>query len=546
MKKAKIQIIEDELIIARDTQMTLEKFIELRKLISEIINILNSIIEKKVDSKTLSTRLTEFYEQIKHYLKLYESNPKNIPAIKDKQQIIEKLTQIMNEHKIRPIKPIGQILVEMGVVDNQTIEEAIRYQKGTNDVQGNILDIFDEKKKDIRIDADKFDKLFEYIEEINALGGLLSNVDIQSDDFNPDDFENLLYQFNTQMSSFQQFAYSVRVISLDRLFNKIKRLVNQLSRNLNKQVELVIEDSLMNRIDKDIIEKITYPLVHLIRNSVDHGIESKDERLRKNKPQTGTISLTSINKSNEIWISVKDDGKGLDKDKILNTAIKRGLVKENDISTMSEKEIYNLIFESGFSTSDNVTEVSGRGVGMDVVNKNLEELRGKIEIKTEKDKGSEFILKIPLSLMEVLSVVINKYRYSIPVNNITEIFSYRDTKTVKLEDDKEIVKLEDKTIPLIRLNDDLYKDTEIEKNKTNINVNAIDGLQKNDAIIIINKNNKTIGLYADVIEQIQQASIKSPGRYAKKNKKILGLSILGSGEITIILDIDEIIKEHLR
>jgi two-component system, chemotaxis family, sensor kinase CheA len=546
MKKAKIQIIEDELIIARDTQMTLEKFIELRKLISEIINILNSIIEKKVDSKTLSTRLTEFYEQIKHYLKLYESNPKNIPAIKDKQQIIEKLTQIMNEHKIRPIKPIGQILVEMGVVDNQTIEEAIRYQKGTNDVQGNILDIFDEKKKDIRIDADKFDKLFEYIEEINALGGLLSNVDVQSDDFDPDDFENLLFQFNTQMSNFQQFAYSVRVISLDRLFNKIKRLVNQLSRNLNKQVELVIEDSLMNRIDKDIIEKITYPLVHLIRNSVDHGIESKDERLRKNKPQTGTISLTSINKSNEIWISVKDDGKGLDKDKILNTAIKRGLVKENDISTMSEKEIYNLIFESGFSTSDNVTEISGRGVGMDVVNKNLEELRGKIEIKTEKDKGSEFILKIPLSLMEVLSVVINKYRYSIPVNNITEIFSYRDTKTVKLEDDKEIVKLEDKTIPLIRLNDDLYKDTEIEKNKTNINVNAIDGLQKNDAIIIINKNNKTIGLYADVIEQIQQASIKSPGRYAKKNKKILGLSILGSGEITIILDIDEIIKEHLR
>lgn len=522
------------------------KYTELRNFIYEIINVLNSIMEKNIDTNTLSKALTDFYEQIKHYLTLCESNPQSYPVIKNKNRLIEKLRQIMDEHKIRPIKPIGQILVEMGVVDNQTIEKAIRYQKNSDSVQENILDIFDEKKKDIRIDGDKFDKLFEYIEEINALGGLLANFDLYSDDFDPDEFENLLFQFNSQMNNFQQFAYSIRVISLDKLFNKIKRLVSQLSRELDKEVELVIEDSLIKRVDKDIIEKITYPLVHLIRNSIDHGIESKEERSKTNKPIVGKVSITSINKSNEIWISVKDDGKGLNKDKILKTALKNGLIKESDISTMSERDIFKLIFESGFSTSDAITEISGRGVGMDVVNKNLEELRGKIDIKTEKGKGSEFTLKIPLSLMEVLTIIVDRFRYSIPINNVTEIFSYRDTNIAMLENGKEIVKLIDKTIPLIRLNNDLYKDTGIQKNELRFNSIVTQGLQKNDAIIIIERNNKTIGLYADFIEQIQQASIKSPGRYARKSKKILGLSILGNGDITVILDIDEIIREHLK
>lgn len=513
-------------------------YTELWKLTSEITNLLNSILsEDVVFNNEINSVLGEMYEIIRKGLRSVLDNPDKDPDIKNKNEIINKLKTLLGED-IKPIRPIGEILVEMGVVDNQTIEEALRLQK--TEEKSDIFSTFDTKKRDIRVDADKFDKIFTMVEEITSIAGMMSNFSPDAKDFDIERYYETLYKFNNLISDFQRLSMSIRMLPLESLFNKMKRLVNQLSKKLGKSVELQIQGSITTTVDKDILDEITYPLVHIIRNAVDHGIEDVETRKQLDKKPTGLIELKAENKGNEIWVSVSDDGKGLDKEKIHQKAYEKGLVSES-INDISDSRLWNLIFESGFSTNEDVSEVSGRGVGMSVVRENLKKIRGKISIKTKKGTGTKIILKIPIRIMEVMTLMIKGIRYSIPTLHVVEVLSIEKEDIVKLENNKLMLKLRDETLPLLILNHITNNIAELSKND---NINIDDLFSEKGTVVVIKKDKQKLCLLVDYVENIQQAVIKNPPKYAENIKSILGFSILGNGHITLILDINIIIENY--
>ncbi|MGN8459752.1 chemotaxis histidine kinase/response regulator CheAY2 [Helicobacter pylori] len=381
----------------------------------------------------------------------------------------------------------------------------------------------------VRVDVRRLDHLMNLIGELvlgkNRLIRIYSDVEERYDG------EKFLEELNQVVSSIsavttdlQLAVMKTRMQPVGKVFNKFPRMVRDLSRELGKSIELIIEGE-ETELDKSIVEEIGDPLIHIIRNSCDHGIEPLEERRRFNKPETGKVQLSAYNEGNHIVIKISDDGKGLDPVMLKEKAIEKGVISERDAESMSDREAFNLIFKPGFSTAKVVSNVSGRGVGMDVVKTNIEKLNGIIEIDSEVGVGTTQKLKIPLTLaiIQALLVGVQEEYYAIPLSSVLETVRISQDEIYTV-DGKSVLRLRDEVLSLVRLSDIFKVDAILESNS-------------DVYVVIIGLADQKIGVIVDYLIGQEEVVIKSLGYYLKNTRGIAGATVRGDGKITLIVDV---------
>lgn len=381
----------------------------------------------------------------------------------------------------------------------------------------------------VRVDVRRLDHLMNLIGELvlgkNRLIRIYSDVEERYDG------EKFLEELNQVVSSIsavttdlQLAVMKTRMQPVGKVFNKFPRMVRDLSRELGKSIELIIEGE-ETELDKSIVEEIGDPLIHIIRNSCDHGIEPLEERRKLNKPETGKVQLSAYNEGNHIVIKISDDGKGLDPVMLKEKAIEKGVISERDAEGMSDREAFNLIFKPGFSTAKVVSNVSGRGVGMDVVKTNIEKLNGIIEIDSEVGVGTTQKLKIPLTLaiIQALLVGVQEEYYAIPLSSVLETVRISQDEIYTV-DGKSVLRLRDEVLSLVRLSDIFKVDAILESNS-------------DVYVVIIGLADQKIGVIVDYLIGQEEVVIKSLGYYLKNTRGIAGATVRGDGKITLIVDV---------
>lgn len=414
--------------------------------------------------------------------------------------------------KKHPDKRIGQILKEKGIVSSRDVDKALRAQKGQDLA--------------IRVDTQKLDKL------VNLVGELVI-TQTQIESF-PEVRRNPSLLKLTELTSkitrdIQEISMSVRMIPVAQMFQKMSRIVRDISRKTGKKVQFLMEGE-DTELDKNVIQELTDPLMHMVRNAVDHGIEPPEERLAAGKPQIGTILLRAYHQGGNIVIELSDDGKGLNKEKIIQKGIEKGLIEPT--AELTDQQVYNLLFMPGFSTASKITDVSGRGVGLDVVKKNIEKLRGTIDIITEVGKGTTFKIRLPLTLAVIDGMVVRvgKQRFIIPTLSILRAVVPHPDQINKVQNKADLLVLDDKVYPLVKIAE-IFDIPEGCKNPT-------------EGIIIISQAfDREFGIVVDEILGQQQVVIKSLSEQIKTVRGISGGTILGDGTIGLIIEPSNLYEE---
>ncbi|MBF1005518.1 MAG: chemotaxis protein CheA [Lachnospiraceae bacterium] len=379
--------------------------------------------------------------------------------------------------------------------------------------------------RSVRVDIEKLDSLMNQVSElIIAKNGLVSmSATDKRDSGDMSAFNEQIEYLGTVTTNLHETVMKVRMVPIESTVQKFPRMIRDLSKKLDKKMELYMtgEDT---ELDRTVVDEIGDPLMHLLRNSADHGLESNEERVRLGKPEVGSIFLDAYQEGNNVVIEVRDDGAGINVEKVKKKMVERGLVPADQIDTITDKEAIATLFSPSFSTADKVSDVSGRGVGLDVVKTNIESLGGTIECKTERGAGSSFTIRLPLTLaiVQALMVELGTEKYAIPLGSIQTIEEVTKDD-IKYVQSKEVISLRGTVIPLIRL-DTLLDVPEREANNDNI------------VIVIVRKADKLAGLVVDGLIGQQEIVIKSIGKYISTPKLISGSTILGDGEVALILD----------
>lgn len=375
----------------------------------------------------------------------------------------------------------------------------------------------------IRVDSDKIDQYMNLVSEFITAQSRLEQI---SSNLKSTELELITETFGKLTIQLRDNAFDMSLIPLESLIVRLKRLIHDLSKSLDKEVVLVTE-GMETELDKNIIEKLIEPLLHIIRNSLDHGIESKSERLAKKKEAIGTISIKASTIGSYVQIELEDDGKGLNVDKIREKAIASGLISIQD--KMTDEEVYQLIFEAGFSTSELVTDVSGRGVGMDVVRRSVQAMRGSIELVSEKDRFTRFIIKLPLSLsiIDGLLILIGDSYYIIPSSLISKLYLVR-SELVKKEFSS-VVELDGLQLPYLNLHEEFVDDGKIPEEQF---------------LVVVFQGNHFFALAVDEVIREYQAAIKPLGRMPNGHDIFSGASILGSGQLALVIDTNKLIQKY--
>lgn len=381
----------------------------------------------------------------------------------------------------------------------------------------------------VRVDVKRLDHLMNLIGELvlgkNRLIKIYGDVEERYDG------EKFLEELNQVVASISSVTTDVqlavmktRMQPVGKVFNKFPRMVRDLSRELNKSIDLIITGE-ETELDKSIVEEIGDPLVHIIRNSCDHGVETPEVRAAAGKPETGTVNLKAYNEGNHIVIEINDDGKGLDAEMLKQKAIEKGLISEREADTMSDKEAFGLIFKPGFSTAAAITNVSGRGVGMDVVKTNIEKLNGIIDIESEKGVGTTQKLKIPLTLaiIQALLVAVQEEYYAIPLASVIETVRVSQDEIYTV-DGKSVLRLRDEVLPIVRLADIFKVDSVLEGSG-------------DVYVVVIGLAEQKMGVVVDYLVGQEEVVIKSLGYYLKGTEGIAGATVRGDGKITMIVDV---------
>lgn len=381
----------------------------------------------------------------------------------------------------------------------------------------------------IRVDVKRLDSLMNLIGELvlgkNRLIKIYNDVEERYEG------EKFLEELNQVVASvsmvttdIQLAVMKTRMLPIGRVFNKFPRMVRDLSRDLGKEIDLVISGE-ETELDKSIVEEIGDPLVHLIRNACDHGVESKEDRVAAGKPEKGTVELKAYNEGNHIVVEIKDDGKGMDPDVLRSKAVEKGIISEREADSMTDKEAYGLIFKAGFSTAKVVTNVSGRGVGMDVVKTNIEKLNGIIDVESTHGEGTTLKLKIPLTLAIIQSLLVGVQEefYAIPLASVIETVRISQDEIYTVEN-KSVLRLRNEVLPLVRLADIFGVDS------------VFDDSEQSYVVVIGLAENK-IGIIVDFLIGQEEVVIKSLGSYLKGTDGIAGATIRGDGRVTLIVDI---------
>lgn len=384
-------------------------------------------------------------------------------------------------------------------------------------------------RNDIRVDLRKLDSILDLVGELVIAEAMVTRHPVVWNAEN-ESLERAVHQLRRVSSSLQDMATSVRMIPLAPTFRRMTRLVYDLSVKAGKQVDLILlgEDT---EVDRTVIERISDPLVHIIRNAIDHGIESPEERRRIGKPETGRLTIEGHHEGGEVWIIITDDGCGLNRNAILSSAISKGLV-QGDGSELSDREVYHFIFEPGFSTANRVTDISGRGFGMDVVKKNIEKLSGRIDIQTRPGEGTAVVMRIPLTLAIIDGMLVSsgENRYIIPLLSIRESLRPEAEHIVTTPDGQQVLKLRGDLIPIVKLGETFSRSSHA---KT-----LYDGI----LMIVEGEDGDIIALFADELVGQQETVIKGLSGWLKKSRGVSGYTILGDGEVGLILDIGAIVR----
>ncbi|MCP5496570.1 MAG: chemotaxis protein CheA [Leptospiraceae bacterium] len=376
------------------------------------------------------------------------------------------------------------------------------------------------ESKIIRIDSTKLDHL------INLVGELVianANINQIASDKKDNEMIEAAYQVNHLVSEIRENALKLRMVQIGETFSRFQRVVRDVGKELDKDIELSISGG-ETELDKTVVEKINDPLMHLIRNAIDHGIESKEDRIAKNKSPKGKLSLHAYHETGFIVIEVKDDGKGFSKEKIYKKAIEKKIVSPDQV--LSEQQIMQLVFQPGFSTAESITNISGRGVGLDVVSKNIESLRGTVSIYSEENQGSMIKIRLPLTLaiIDGFMVSIGSSYYVVPLDIVVECIEYKPSNVQK---DRNFLNLRGEVLPFIRL----YKMFQIKSSNTG---------RKN--ILVVQFGDKKAGILVDSLHGEVQIVIKPLGKIFSHLKGVSGSTILGNGAVALILDIPSLIS----
>ena len=383
----------------------------------------------------------------------------------------------------------------------------------------------------VRVDTRKLDSLMNLIGELviaqSRIMQLTQSLDIDNG------LKEAVSSMDRTSRQIQEEVMNIRMMPIGPIFTQFHRYVRDLNLELNKEVKLVLKGE-TTEIDKNMLEQLSDPLKHIIRNSMDHGIEkTKEERIARGKPEYGTITMSAAHQEGHVVIEVSDDGNGLNKEKIFNKAVEKGLLSKD--GKYSDIEIYRTIFSPGLSTAEKITDISGRGVGMDVVRANVEKMKGKIEIKSVEGKGSTFIVKLPLTLaiIEGITFALGKQIYIMPLISIIEQIKVKNEQVKPFEGKGEMIKIRDEYLPLIRLHKVFEIDTQVE--------NIDDGI-----VVVVEAGYRKCAIFVDELLDQQQVVIKSLDSAFSKHAGIAGGTILGDGRIALIIDIQGLVNMSLQ
>ncbi|MGP4072228.1 chemotaxis protein CheW [Piscibacillus sp. B03] len=380
--------------------------------------------------------------------------------------------------------------------------------------------------KSIRVNIERLDALMNLFEEMIIDRGHLEQLTQTIDD---KDFKETVERMTRTSSELQNVILKMRMVAIDQVFNRFPRMVRSLSKELGKKIELEVIGA-ETELDRTVIDEIGDPLVHLIRNAIDHGIETPEERLQNQKSETGKLQLRAYHSGNHVFVEIQDDGGGIDKDKVLQKALQNKVVSEEDSSKLTDQQIYELIMSSGFSTADQISDISGRGVGLDVVKNTIESLGGSIEIDSELHVGTTFSIKLPLTLSIITALLIKMKdeTYAIPLSSIEETAVISKNDIFKAHG-QEVIDFRGQIIPLVNINEvfDVKQDS-VE--------------QTHYSVVVVRKGNRLTGLIVDSFIGQKEIVLKNLGTRLKDVFAISGATILGDGEVALIIDTNALVK----
>ncbi|GAE37342.1 chemotaxis protein CheA [Halalkalibacter akibai] len=466
--------------------------------------------EEKFDQDFLVTVLSkvEGDEIQKRILKVSEITNVVVQPINSSMIAVpvqEKVSEVVEE--------MPQVDVPVESVEQTKVEEPKTKQKA-------------EMNKTIRVNIERLDVLMNLFEELVIDRGRLEQI---ASDLRNNELNETVERMSRISGDLQEIILNMRMMPVEQVFNRFPRMVRSLSKDLNKKVNLQIVGA-ETELDRTIIDEIGDPLVHLLRNSIDHGVETPDKRLAAGKPEEGTVVLKAYHSGNNVFIEIEDDGAGIDRDKVLKKALTNKIVTEEEASKMSDQQVFALLFSSGFSTAEKITDVSGRGVGLDVVRNTFESLGGVVTVNSVLGKGSVFSIRLPLtlSIIDVMLVELQKEKYAIPLSSIVETAIVNKTDVYSAHNQK-VIDFRGKVVPLIFLKD----------------IFEVPGDQNEEefySLVIVHKGDKVAGLVVDSLIGQHDIVLKSLGNYLKEVFAISGATILGDGQVALIVDTNALIK----
>ncbi len=418
-------------------------------------------------------------------------------------------------------KPLGEILVEQHVVQQPLVDQALKKQEQTKQKLASEANY-------IRVDATKLGHLIDLVGEL-VISSAAMNLIVERHSLS--DAGDVAATMNTLVSSIRDTALELRMVQIGETFSRFRRVVRDVSKELDKEIELYISGG-ETELDKTVVEKINDPLTHLIRNALDHGIESPEQRLAAGKAAQGTVQLNAYHESGHIVIQIADDGAGLNSDKILAKAVASGLIKPDH--ELSQSEIHNLIFAAGLSTKDQATNLSGRGVGMDVVKKNIEALRGSVEIDSIEGQGTTISIRLPLTLaiIDGFMVGTGQDRYIIPLSMVDECIEMNPNEC-EIDDIQHYINLRGQVLPYLRLGDYFHN-------------RIADTNRKRESVVVVKSGQTKAGFVVDELHGEHQTVIKPLGKVFERLIGITGATVLGDGNVALILDVQGLIQAAIK
>lgn len=486
-----------------------------------------------------STRAFLVFKGLENAGEIIKSVP-NVQDIEDERFDLDFSVIIITEKTLQEIKKVAEgvseikeaVVGEYEIPSDAAVVSSVQVKeekKGEQKEEGTKKPVTKSASKpvtnrSVRVDIEKLDVLMNLVSElIIAKNGLVSVS-------NQEDSKTSMQSFNEQIeyleritTNLHESVMKVRMVPIDSVVNRFPRMIRDLSKKLNKEMELVMtgEDT---ELDRTVIDEIGDPLMHMLRNSADHGLESTIDRLKLGKPQVGTIQLNAYQDGNNVTIEVEDDGGGIDVEKVKASAVKKGHITEEQAEIMNEKDAIDLLFRPAFSTAEKISDVSGRGVGLDVVKNKIEGLGGDVEVSTKLGEGTKFIIRLPLTLaiIQALMVEVCNEKYAIPLNSIVTIEDVL-VSDIKLVQQKEVINLRGMVIPIVRL-DELLDCPPREEEPESL------------VVVIVKKGDKQTGIVIDNLLGQQEIVIKPLGKYINIHRMISGATILGDGEVALIID----------